>query len=895
MIDSVLGHYKITAKLGQGGMGEVWRAEDTKLGREVALKMLPEDFADDPDRHARFEREAKVLASLNHANIATLHALEHLEGQHVLVMELVEGEGLDDVIARGPIPIDEAIVMAQQIAEALEAAHEAGIVHRDLKPANIRVRPDGTVKVLDFGLAKTWEADGGDSSLSLSPTMTRNATMEGVILGTAAYMSPEQARGKKVDRRSDVWAFGVVLWEMLTGRKLFEGQTVSDVLASVLKEAPDLDALPRNTPPAVRRLVTRCLEREPRDRLQWIGDARLDLAEAMRSPEDAAKYPDRSGASTSRVRELLAWSATLLALTLATFFWWQPDEVPDHPLTRFAVSVGDKQTLSFIDVPIIALSPNGQTLAFVARDVELEQDRIYLRRLKDHEVRPLSGTEGGSNPFFSPHGEHLAFFAGGKLKKISIDGGAPITLADAPNPRGGVWLPDDSIVFAPAFSSGLSIVAGSGGNAETLLDLDLEKEERTYRFPDILPGGDAVIFTVGKSDSPNDYNEAQIVLYSPDTGKRHVLIEGANMARFVGRDTIIYSRAGVLYSIAFDPDRLETQGEGSPVIEGVGGDSSSGAGYFAVASNGTFAWVEGSVTDIDALLTIVDRQGTATRLPLPPNGFHQPRFSPDGKQLAMTVGPGRQGVGGDVWVYSFESKALNRFTFGGNEIYPVWTADSRGIAYLSYVDEPGILLRRADGSGSSKRLTPEDSAPLFPESFSPDGKTLAYTRIGRTPDLYLITEGEEARLFEVDTNSAAISPDGRWIAYGSPGAANSRVYVRPIEGEGKWQVSPGFGSYPRWSGDGRHLYYIDIGGGPTNRPLVEVDIADGDTFRAGPPRVVIDELAGRFVTTTAPATNWDVSPEGDRFVFVEFDRDERAGEKIEVAINWAQNLSVGSP
>lgn len=895
MIGTSLSFYRITAALGAGGMGEVWRAEDSRLGREVALKLLPEDFAEDPDRHARFEREAKVLGSLNHPNIATLFGLEHAEGAHVLVMELVEGDGLDEVIARGPMPIDEAISIATQIAEALEAAHEAGIVHRDLKPANIKVTEDGIVKVLDFGLAKAWETENKDSSLSLSPTMTRHATLEGVILGTAAYMSPEQARGKKVDRRADNWAFGVVLWEMLTGRKLFEGQTVSDILASVLKEAPDLDALPRKTPPALRRLITRCLEREPRDRLQWIGDARLDLAEASKSELDEFDQSTPSTGSPGRFREILAWSAAAFALILAAYVWWQPEEVPDHPLTRFAVSVGDQQTLSFIDVPIIALSPDGQALAFVARDLELDQDRIYLRRLNDHKVTALPGTEGGTDPFFSPQGTHLAFFADGKMKKVSVAGGPAITIADTPNSRGGVWLADDTIVYSPEYTTGLLTISASGGTPETLLELDTENDERTFRFPDALPGGDAVIFTVGKYDSPNDYNDAQIIIYSRETGQRNLLIDGANMARFVGRNRIVYSLAGVLYSIGFDPESLKTRGEGTPIIEDVGGDPSSGAGYFAVASNGTFAWVEGAVTEIDTQLTIVDRDGTLTHLPLPPNGFNQPRFSPDGEQLAVTVGPGRSGVGGDVWVYSLVSESLRRFTFGGNELYPVWTPDSRGIAYLSYLTKPGILLSQSDGGGSSKRLTPEDSAPLFPESFSPDGKTLAYTRIGRTSDLYLITEGEDARLFETDAHSAVISPDGRWVAYGSPGSGKSRIYVRPFEGEGKWQVSPGFGSYPRWSGDGRRLFYIDLDTGPNTRPLVEVDIDDGIVFRAGPPRVIIDDLAGRFVTTTAPATNWDVSPDGDRFVFVGFERDEQAGEEIEIALNWAQNLSPESP
>jgi serine/threonine-protein kinase len=808
----------------------------------------------------------------------------------MLVMELVEGEDLSERILRGPIPIAEAIPIALQIAEALEAAHEAGIVHRDLKPANIKLTEDGVVKVLDFGLAKAKEAETGDSSLSLSPTLTRHATVEGVILGTAAYMSPEQARGKKVDRRADIWAFGVVLWEMLTGHKLFEGDTVSDVLASVLKDAPDLEAVPPSTPRALRRLLARCLDKDPKNRLQWIGDARLDLVEAQ-SPQ-VSEF-EQSGAVNQPVpgrREWVAWIAAAATVALALAIWLRPSASPDQPMTRFTIGLGGDRNLSFIDQPILAVSPDGRTLAMTANDAEAVRDVIILRHLDQNEVVQLDGTEGTGEMFFSPDGSSLAFFADGKLKRTSIHGGSVVTLADAPNPRGGVWLPDGNILFAPVYAGGLWLVSDTGGEAELVLDVDEERDERTFRFPHATPDGEIVLFTVGVLDSPNNYDDAVIEAYSLRTGERRMVIERANMARFVSRERIVFARSGDLYAIDFDPDSLQTVGDAVPVIEDVGGDPSSGAGYFTIATNGTIAWLAGAVTAADALLTIVDKQGEAKRVPLSPRGFFQPRFSPDGTRLAFTVGEGYSGVSGDVWVYSLASEGLSRLTFGGNELYPLWTPDSQRIAYLSYASNAAIFAKAADGSAAKERFTPDDSPALFPESFSPDGRTIAYTRIGQSSDIYLVTKGEEPRLFEAQASCPAISPDGRWIAYSSPGAGTASVYVRPVEGEGKWQVSPNLGGYPRWSGDGRSLFYIDIG--LPKRPLMVVDVATGDSFQAGPPQVVLENVGGAFVTSTAPAMNWDVSPSGDRFVFVEFERRAEAAAQIEIALNWAQHLEL---
>ena len=919
MIGRTLGHYRITGELGSGGMGEVWRAEDEKLGREVALKVLPADVAEDPERLARFEREAKVLASLNHPNIAHLYGLETVssasasasaksgavkgegEGRNpethrtsspvtFLVMELVEGEDLSERIARGPLPVDEAIAIALQIAEALEAAHEAGIVHRDLKPANITVRPDGTVKVLDFGLAKVWEDESNDVNTSLSPTLTQHATAAGVILGTAAYMSPEQARGKPVDRRADIWAYGVVLWEMLTGHTLFDGDTVTDVLASVLREPLDLDALPKDTPPALLRLIARCLEREPRKRLQWIGDARLELADAADSSGRIPHTGAEPGRRVNRLRELAAWSAAVLAVMAAVVMWQRSGSEPEALLNRFSIELNEDQRLSLMDLPILGLSPDGQTIALVAVDSEHRRDMIFLRRLGGDEIRPLEGTEGARNPFFSPDGSEIAFFADEALKKIPIRGGSATFLADASTARGGVWLSDGSIVYSPEYSSGLLRVGSAGGTPEAFRDLDIDAGERTYRFPDVIPGGNLVLYTVGMMDSPNNYDDARIVVFDPETGSVKTIIDGGNMARWVDARTLVFSKAGILYAAAFDPDRLELMGRPAPVIEDLGGDPSSGAGHFAASENGTLAWVTGAVTDTESMLTKVERDGTSTRLPLEPRGFHQPRFSPDGTRVAVTVGVRRSGVDGDVWVYSFETETMSRLTFDGNGLYPVWSRDGKDVGFLSYLVNPSVLLRSADGRGSATTLIEGGVSPIFPESFSPDGSTLAYTQVGQSSDIFLVSRGGEPRLFETHASGPVISPDGRWIAYASPGSGSSSIFLRPVDGDGKWQVSPGLGGYPRWSGDGRRLFYIEIG--TVKRPLMEVDIEDGDVPRIGPPRVVIPELGGRFLTTTAPAVNWDAAPDGGSFIFVEIERDERSRGRIEIALNWAQNVDL---
>jgi Tol biopolymer transport system component len=881
-----LGPYEILAPLGAGGMGEVWRARDTRLGREVALKFLPEGFVDDPERHARFEREAKVLASLNHPHIATLYGLEHLDGHHALVMELVEGEGLDERIARGPAPVDETLPIALQIAEGLEAAHEKGIVHRDLKPANVKVRADGTVKVLDFGLAKAWEEQVEGSDPSYSPTITGHHTRAGVILGTAAYMSPEQARGKAVDKRTDIWAFGCVLYEMLTGQRLFQGETVSDVLAAILKTEPDWDILPAGLSPSIRRVLGSCLQRDPKQRIRDIGDVRLELVEVA---ETASAEPG-PGAPRRPRTAWLGWVVALAALGLAAVLAWRGRAPRAAPaVTRLDAQLPPGVRLALQDVPVLALSPDARELAFAAVEPKSGQPMIYLRRMDETEAHPIRGTERGSAPFFSPGGDFIGFFTDRELKKIQIGGGAAFTLAEAASTRGGSWSPDGStIYFSPEFASGISRVPAAGGTAQPLVEPDSKEGERTFRWPEVLPGGRAILFTVGSNDSPNNYDAANLEVYSLDSGTRKVLVRGANMGRFCPPDHLVYSRAAVLYAIRFDPARLEVSGAAVPVLQGIGGDPSSGAGYFDIASDGTLAYLSGDLADRDVYLALVDRAGKAERAPLTPRGFGYPRFSPDGTRIAMNVGVNPAGTDGDLWIFTPSTAAMERLTFSGNAVYPSWTPDGTRIGYVD-MQSGGILLKAADGTGSSELVT-KTQDPSLPESWSPDGHTLAYVQLSKTTDIILQSLGGTPTLFERDASGPVFSPDGRWIAYSSPAAGESNVFVRPVVGDGKWQISTDGGGYARWPRPGDEIYYIAIA--LPDRPVMSVHVVPGPRFQADPPRLLFSSAGRDFFTSTAPSVNWDAAPGGTRFAFTEHEHTIRSDSAIEVALSWATSLEA---
>jgi len=866
MIGQALAHYRITAAIGAGGMGEVYRATDTKLGREVAIKVLSADVAGDADRLARFKREAQLLASLNHPNIAAIHGLEEAEGKPFLVLELVEGEDLATRLQRGAIPVEEAMAIARQIAEALEEAHEKGIVHRDLKPANVKITPEGKVKVLDFGLAKAYAgeaASGSSADLSRSPTLAHSGTQAGVILGTAAYMSPEQARGKPVDKRADIWGFGVLLYEMLAGRRLFEGETVSDVLAAVLRGDVDWKALPSSAPGEMRRMLARCLERNPKDRLHDIADARIALDEVLRG--DIEAVAGAPGAPRpSRWRAVLPWMVAALAVAgaIGVGVRSRSGRPPGpRPLTTFGILVPEQHFLPLSQSPLIDISADGRTLLFVAEGKRPAS--IFRRPFDRMAIGRIEGSEGAEHPLLSPDGRSIAFFAGGMLRKISVEGGAPVALAEARAPRGASWAPDGSLVFSPLYNSSLWRVAAAGGTAVAATTLDTAKGERTHRWPQVLPDGRALLFTVGLAASPGDYEGSNIDAQRLDTGERRTVLRGARMARYTALGYLVYQRGKTLLAVRFDPVGLEPTGEPFTIQEGVGGETSSGAGYFSVSAGGAVAFVPESSIPKERVLVLVDRTGRETELAAPAAPFNHPRFSPDGQRLAFAIGTGSAATD-DVYVLELASQRMQRLTFDQGHGAPLWSSDGQRILFSNgRSGETGIGIKAADGSGEAVMLQRSPDF-LLADSWLSDGRRLAGTSAEGSVDIFVLDTGAGGKRTPLFANpsagesAAAFSPDGRYVAYSSTETGTDEVFVETFPpGRGKWQVSTG-GLNPVWSRDGRELYFV---GGES---LMVVGVDTRDVFRAGVPQAL---FTGPYDLRTVLQRNYDVGPDG-RFVLV---------------------------
>ncbi|HUO84933.1 MAG TPA: protein kinase, partial [Thermoanaerobaculia bacterium] len=649
---TTLAHYEILSLLGRGGMGEVYRASDGKLGREVAIKVLPEDFTRDEERLARFEREARVLASLDHPHVASIHGIEHLDGVRFLVMQLARGEDLSKRLVRGPLPLEEAISVATQVAEALEAAHGQGIIHRDLKPANIRIDEEGKIKVLDFGLAKALEGDETEEEISNSPTMIRAATHAGVILGTAAYMSPEQARGKRVDRRADIWAFGVVLWEMLTGKRLFSGDTVSDTLAAVLRADVDLNQLPFETPRAIRDLIRRCLTRDPRNRLHDIADARIVLQDV--DPED------RPGASGTplRSRGTVGWIAALIsAVAVAAvllFLLLSRGAEPREP-QHFALHLSGDQSLMMGGNSLLTFSPDGKSLIFSG--AQEGKGRVLFRRdLGQRQAVAIAGTDQGESPFISPDGRWLGFVARGKMMKIPSEGGRPFALADARGAGGAAWLSDDTIVFAPIYSDGLFRISAEGGTPERLTTPDRAYGELGHWWPEALPGESRIVFTAFRT--PIDRSRIGVV--DLKTGQVHWVVEGGFFGRYVSTGHLVYAKGERLYAIPFDPKTATAQGAAVAVLDDLKVSQSGGFAMLAVSPKGTLAYVSSTLGNPLTELVWIDRTGKTTPALPERKRFLSASLSPDGNHAAVTI----EAASRDLWIYSFDRGTLSRQTSG---------------------------------------------------------------------------------------------------------------------------------------------------------------------------------------------------------------------------------------
>jgi serine/threonine protein kinase len=860
---AALAQYKVTAALGEGGMGEVWRAEDEKLGREVALKVLPEEFAKDPERMARFEREAKVLASLNHPNIATLYGLESVDSESgsdsspgprasspesrasspeprasspvtFLAMELVEGEDLSERIKRGAVPIDEAVSIALQIAEALEAAHDQGIVHRDLKPANIKLRPDGTVKVLDFGLAKAWETDHGDSSLSMSPTVTSHATAAGLILGTAAYMSPEQAAGTPADRRADIWSFGVVLWEMLTGRKLFEGATVSHVLASVLKDTIDLDELPTETPTRIRSLVSRCLRKEPRQRLQAIGEARIALEMYGEDPEEDRELVTPGLSEPSRVpawRNALPWVAAALGV-VAVLLWFKLSQPPERVLRTSIPPPADTSFhLTGVNPGPAALSPDGTQVAFSARDAE-GVFRLYLRALDQPEAHVLSGTEGAQYPFWSPDSEWIAFFTmvDGTLKKVDASGGPPITICDAANGKGGSWGSDGLIVFTPNSDTPIHRVSASGGESEVVTQLDKDRHN-SHRHPRFLPDGRRFLYLARGMKSV----DSAIMVGSLDGEIDQEVFRGTTQAEFAA-DRLFFVREGTLMAQDFNSQTLQLEGEAVPLAEETLTIPAAALAVYTVSRSGVLAYHIGR-PDLSVTPKWYDRSGRELGALGDAGEYLSVALSPDGASAAFTVTMGSIGTL-DIWIYDLARDVKTRFTFDdGMDWWPVWSPDGSSLAFASDRDGSFQIYRMGIGGMREAELLIESDRDLTPRDWSRDGLWLVYTKNAEETgsDIWAapIDDSEDSRALRLREGTDfpdSISPDGRWLAYSSDESGTPEVYITPFpDAERRWQVSTSSGFYSYWNPHGRELVYQQLDGRVMS---VEVELGE-DSVRLG--------------------------------------------------------------
>jgi serine/threonine protein kinase len=861
-----IGAYDIVSLLGEGGMGEVYRATDTNLKRQVALKVLPASVAGDAERLARFQREAEVLASLNHPHIAQIYGVERSAGATALVMELVEGEDLAQRISRGAIPLDEALPMARQIAEALEAAHEQGIVHRDLKPANIKVRPDGTVKVLDFGLARAMEPGAPSGAAMQAATITSPAmTQAGMILGTAAYMSPEQASGKPVDKRTDLWAFGVVLLEMLTGQRVFDGDTVTHVLASVLKDQPDFSTLPPGTPRPIRTLLRRCLQKDRRQRLADAADARFEIDEALTEPSSGESRAQPS-ASPSSARVLPWLVAGTLGLALATVLALgrvslSNDEGPSRPLVQFDVELGPDVTLPApaTSGSSIVISPDGSRLVYRSGS----PPTLFTRPLNQPKASEIPGTGGARAPFFSPDGKWIGFFVGPKLQKVSVDGGAVVAVGEVPGAQSASW-GDDDVMYVGAGLKGMLRVA-AGGPPEAVAEL--AEGEIGHQEPEVLPGGGAVLFTVDRPGPP-DRNSVDVITLADR--QRKVVLRGAASARYVagpdGAGHLVYASGATLFAVPFDLRLLETRGTAVPLLEGVAHDVVTGAAQFAVSRDGTLVYRRAR-GDARALATVqwMDAAGRTTPLRTIAGDYASPRLSPDGTRLAMAV---TQGGNIDIWVLDIQRDAMLRLTSGGINNRLAWSPDGQHVAF-SRAGE-GIWITRADGASQPQLLT--GRLLQYPYSFTPDGKRLVYVQASQLWTVALDQQGgtwkagapERFLDSKFSDTQPAFSPDGRWLAYQSDESGRLEIYVRPFSEPsggraGKWQVSIDGGTEPFWSRKGDVVFRSD------GRIMAAGYTVKGDTFIPEKPRVWIEGLDLR----SGRSQDWDLAPDGTRIAVLQ--------------------------
>jgi len=875
--------YRLIEPIGEGGMGVVWRATDSALGRDAAIKVLPDLFSGDPERLARFEREAKLLASLSHPNIAAVYGLHESGGVRFLAMEMVKGEDLAARLSRGPLPVDEALDIARQIAEGLETAHENGVIHRDLKPANVRITSDGKVKVLDFGLAKAFDTSASSGSLAagMSPTMTSAGSVAGLILGTAAYMSPEQARGKPVDRRTDIWSFGCVMVEMLTGKRPFDGETISDSIAKILQTDVDLTKLPAGTPRAARELIARCLEKDAKRRLRDIGDARLALEDAARAgPEPAAgSIPS---VETPTRRGWLPWAVTGVAIAAAiAAFAMAPRggaAVPQaHGAKFFALNAPDG--VRFNDQAAdFAVAPDGRTIV-VAIPGDNGTPRLVLRRFDDPAWRPLPGTDGAYSPFWSADGRFVGFFAADKLKRVAISGGTPDTICEAAAGRGGTWNRDGVIVFAPGSSGPLMQVKAEGGPVTPATELDTTRGEVGHRFPRFLPDGRHFFYaTIPAKDGGHESWMATL-----GSKERTLVLTSDGVPTFAPPDRLVYRRNKTLFNQSFDPASGKVSGDPRALVE-----AGEAAGLLAAPTSSAAG------TDVLAYIPLVDDSTTldwftldgvqGETIPLPKGQYSEVEFSPDGTRAAISRFDRDNPVmaGSDVWIVDLARKSGSRVTFDPQfEFGPVWSPDGRSLFYSGNKTGAYLIYRiSAEGAGDPVAISKPRGLSQQPTTITPDGRRIVFvTQEAKTGyDLSILDTSGDAPpapylATPVNEQQGRISPDGRWVAYTSDETGRDELYIQSFPTPGsKVQVSNAGAAAPVWARDGRRLYFL-----LADSSLMAADVTPGASIRVAAPVKLF-----RF---PRPIFGYDVTPDGKR-ILAALAAGDAAGRSIGFVLDW---------
>jgi len=885
-----LGSYEVLSQIGAGGMGEVYQAHDTKLGRDVAIKVLPEAFAHDADRLLRFQREAKMLASLNHQNIATIHGLEQSGSTSYLVMELVSGETLAERVKRdGALPIEEALAIAKQIAEALEAAHEKGIIHRDLKPANVKVTPEGKLKVLDFGLAKALAGDTSTEDMGNSPTLSRAATMQGVILGTAAYMSPEQAKGKSVNKATDIWAFGCVLYELLSGRAAYEGDDITEILAAVVRAEPDWNRLPESTPHSISLLLRRCLRKNRHQRLQDATDVRIEIEDALLGVSVSEPAP-----VVVRHQPLFVWIAAIavLLIALAALSFVHFREVPlQQPSTRFQVPPPEQSVITMFN-----LSPDGRYIVAVA--LSEGRNRLWIRPLDSLQWQLLQGTDDASYPFWSPDGANIGFFAQGKLKKIAVTGGPPQTLCDAPGGRGGTWSAAGLVLFAPNLTGGLYKVSAAGGVPEPATKFTASAPSDSQRYPEFLPDGLHFLYL----HQTDQKDTGGVYVGSLDRAQPTRVLADQSNAVYVPSATprtkgyLLFRREGSLMAQPFDPDRLRLDGQMFPMAEQVGTSVNVGMAAFSPSQNGLLSYRTGGTAG-NREFVWTDRAGKRLGAVTKPALVRSGALSPDEKRLAFGIS-NESGDLSNIWLQDINRGVISRFTFETGVSYsPVWSRDGNQIIF-THRDagaQDAIYQRAVTGTGKAEMIRPT-ALNTSTWDWSPDGKFILYSDYqDKTKyDLWLLPlEGDHKPVPYLQTPfsefCAQFSPDGRWIAYVSDESGRFEVYVQTVPASGpKWQISSAGGDFPRWRRDGKELYFI-----AADQQLMAVPVKTGSgssgAFEPGAPQQLFRiEPVGAAPTASSP---YQPTANGERFlVNVQAGGEGTQAPPITVVLNWTAGL-----